>query len=198
MNIKKDNTALLIMDFENDMVDDKGKLAAFGIARHVKERNVTENTKKVLTKARSSGLKIIFVKVEYEKGYPELKNSKAPMYAGMNQTNALIKNTWGADLPNGLKPLKHEIIISKSRINPFTNKNLKKELKNIRTIILTGVATNFVVESAARTAADENYEVFVVEDCCASFNQQMHEFSIKNILPNITKVVKAEDLLKSL
>lgn len=198
MDINKDKTALIIMDFENDMVDDNGKLAAFGIAKHVKDRNVTENTKKILTKARSSGLKIIFVKVEYEKGYPELKNSKAPMYSGINQTNALIKNTWGTDLPNGLKPLKHEIIISKSRINPFTNKNLKKELKNIRTVILTGVATNFVVESAARTAADENYEVFVVDDCCASFNQQMHEFSIKTILPNIARIIKVEDLLKSL
>ena len=89
------STALLVMDFQNDIVHEKGKFAAWGLAAHVKEQ------------------------------------------------------------------------------------------KALETLLLAGVATNFVVEECARTAAAKDYEVIVLEDCCASMNQMMHDFPIKNILPNL-------------
>jgi nicotinamidase-related amidase len=54
------------------------------------------------------------------------------------------------------------------------------------------------VEATARTAADLDYEVIVVEDCCASMNQEMHDFSIKAILPNMAKVISSEEFLRIL
>ena len=67
----------------------------------------------------------------------------------------------------------------------YTNPEFKKELEGFETLILTGVATNFVVEATARTAVDSGYEVIIAEDCCASVNKDLHDFTIKNILPNL-------------
>jgi nicotinamidase-related amidase len=36
-------------------------------------------------------------------------------------------------------------------------------------VVLMGVATEFVVEAAAKHAADADFRVIVLEDCCAAF-----------------------------
>jgi nicotinamidase-related amidase len=41
-------------------------------------------------------------------------------------------------------------------------------LRDINTLVLTGVATQFAVEGTAREAVDRGYRVLVLEDCCAS------------------------------
>lgn len=195
--MEKDKTALLVMDFENDMIDEKGKVAAFGMAAHARKQNAVENTAKLLNKARDAGIKVIFVKVGYSKDYREIISSKEPVQQMTPQTGAMIWDTWGTEFPEQLKPEASELVIKKSRISPFSNPQFEENLKGIETLILTGVATNFVVESTARTAADLDYEVIVIEDCCASLNQEMHDFSIKNILPNIAKVISSKELLES-
>ena len=40
-----------------------------------------------------------------------------------------------------------------------------------------GVATEFVVEAAARHAADADFRVIVLEDCCAAFSDDAHRVS---------------------
>lgn len=81
------------MDFENDLIDEKGKFAAFGIVNHAKEQNAIENTKRLLKKARDSRIKVIYVKVEYSKDFNEVKNAKAPLYMGTPGMNGLVKGT---------------------------------------------------------------------------------------------------------
>ncbi len=198
MKINKNKTALLIMDYQNDLVHEKGKIASFGIAKHAKEQNSIENIKKLLDKARSSRIKVIFIKVEYEEGYPELTNAKAPKYVITPEYNAVIKGTWGAEIYETLKPLEGERVFSKSRTNPFTNPNFGKELQGLETLILAGVATNFVVEATARTAADLDYNIIIAEDCCASMNKEMHEFSIKNILLNLGIISNSKEICNAL
>ena len=46
-----------------------------------------------------------------------------------------------------------------------------------------GVATNLVVESAARHACDAGLSVTVVDDLCASFRADFHDFSMQNLMP---------------
>jgi len=190
----KNKTALLLLDLENDILDEEGKLAAFGIAAHAKQNKVIANTKKLLEKARAEGVKVIYVKVEYSEDYKEIATSKAPIQLGIPQTNALIKETEGTKINQELTPLPEEVVISKSRISPFTSPEFEKSLEGIETLILTGVATNFVIEATARTASDLDYEVIIPRDCCASMNQDMHDFSINNILPNLGKVTSSEEI----
>ena len=55
-------TALLVMDFQNDIVHEKGTFAGVGLAAHVKRQKAIENTAAVLEKARRKGIKIVYIK----------------------------------------------------------------------------------------------------------------------------------------
>ena len=50
--------------------------------------------------------------------------------------------------------------------------------RDIDTLVLMGVATEFVVETAVRYAADLDYRVIVLEDCCAPFSDEAHRASL--------------------
>ena len=194
MKCNTEKTVLMVMDFQNDIVDEKGKFAAWGLAAHVKEQKALENTAAMLAKARKAGVKVLYIKVEHAPGYPEIKNSKIGMYQGMKQAQALVEGSWGAQIHDAVKPHAGERVLIKRRINPFTIPTLEMELKGKETLLLAGVATNFVVEECARTAAAKDYEVIVLEDCCASMNQVMHDFPIKNILPNLVMIANSKDV----
>ncbi len=182
------------MDYQNDIVHENGKFAAWGFPAHVKQQNAIAKTKAVLDKARKAGVKVIFTKVEFSPDYKEIAKAKAPVFAAEKQANALVKGSWGAQIADELAPLPNETVLVKSKISAFSIPQLKKELKGIHTLILAGVATNFVVEATARQAADEDFEVIILEDCCASMNQQLHEFPLKSYMGNLAKVIKSAEI----
>ena len=54
------------------------------------------------------------------------------------------------------------------------------------------------VESTARDAYEHGYEQVFVEDACATFSEEMHAFTFKNIFPRIGRVRTAEEVLTAL
>ena len=51
----------------------------------------------------------------------------------------------------------------------------------IETLFFTGVGTNMCVESTLREAVDRNYNCIIVEDACATYDQESHNATIKII-----------------
>ncbi|HIH37325.1 cysteine hydrolase [Candidatus Woesearchaeota archaeon] len=185
--------ALIVMDFQNDIVHEKGKFAAWGIPAHVKEQQAIENTAKAIAKARGEGIKIIFVRVAFGEGHPELHQTKAGIYQGIAQAGTLVDGEWGAAFHESVQPGGMDTIITKHRINPFTNPQFLRAVDSCDELILAGVATNFVVEETAREAAAKNFKVTILEDCCASMGQESHDFTIKNILPNFAEIITSQE-----
>jgi nicotinamidase-related amidase len=62
---------------------------------------------------------------------------------------------------------------------------------DVNTLVLAGVATQFVVEGTARDAVDRGYRVLVREDCCAIRRRDVHDFSIDVILRELCEVTHA-------
>jgi nicotinamidase-related amidase len=55
--------------------------------------------------------------------------------------------------------------------------------RGIRTVVLSGLATNWVVESTARDANNRGYAVWTLSDCCNSSSQEAHAYCLTNSLP---------------
>lgn len=70
--------------------------------------------------------------------------------------------------------------------------------RNIRTILMGGIATNMGVESTARAAFDRAYELVFAEDAMSSMSAEAHQFSIQNIFPRMGRVRTTEQLIKAL
>jgi nicotinamidase-related amidase len=188
--------ALLVIDFVNDIVSPDGKVAKFGTPVHVEEQGAIANANAAIEHAREKGAKLIWIRVCFSEGHPELADAKAPFYVSHRENDWLVKGTWGTEFHADLTPRREdEVLIEKSRINPFTNPRLDQELGDVERIVLTGVATNLAVEETVRNAAARDIEVVVLEDCCASNNQEMHDFAITSTFPKFAKVSNSADYL---
>jgi nicotinamidase-related amidase len=89
----------------------------------------------------------------------------------------------GTEFHDDVKSEPGEIVIVKRRVSAFYHTDLRIVLSayNATTIILSGVATNYVVEGTARDAADAGYFVIVAEDCCSTVSEDAHQSSLASL-----------------
>ncbi len=183
------NTALLLLDLQNDIVDPKGKLGQHGLAKAAAERGVLKNSAKILSAFRARNLPVVFVRVGFRRDYADAL-SVAPRVAKMKESGAVQIGTWGTEIHPEVAPQPGELIITKQCVNPFFSTQLHAWLcrHQIRNLVLGGVATNLVVEATTRYADDAGFAVTVLEDCCAGPSPELHAFAVEKILPMFGKV----------
>jgi biuret amidohydrolase len=189
------DTALLVCDVQNDLVDPKGKVGAGGLAKIVADRNVLSNLKGVIAKARGRGWPVVYVGLGYREDYQDVL-SVAPRIAKARENKVAVRGHWGAEFHPDIAPQAGDVVFYKQCVNPFFGTSLLEWLrsKGVANLFIAGTATNLVVESAARYADDAGLAVSVVEDCCASPNPAWHEFAVTQILPVFGRVVASSDV----
>ena len=189
------DTALLVCDVQNDLVDPKGKVGAGGLAKIVADRNVLTNLKNVIGKARATGWPVVYVGLGYREDYQDVL-SVAPRIAKARENKVAVRGQWGAEFHPEIAPQAGDLVFYKQWVNPFFGTPLLEWLrgKGIVNLFIAGTATNLVVESAARYADDAGFAVSVIEDCCASPNPAWHEFSVTQMLPVFGRVVASSDV----
>ena len=199
LEINRQHTALLAMEFENDIVHPDGAFKDFGFAKMVSETNVLDKSAQLLAAGRSAGITIIYVSVKFRPGYPE-RPANAGLWQGLHGATALVEGTWGSEIHEKLTPQAGEPIVTKRGVSAFTASDLDQILrtKRIGTLILAGVATNFVVEGTARQACDLGYDTIVVGDCCASVSQEAHDASLTVALPFLCTISTLEEVSAAL
>lgn len=197
--MSRSDTALLLLDLQNEMVDPKGKVGGGGLAKIVQERGVVDRTAKVLEAARATQLKVAHIRLGFRPDYADAL-SVAPRIAKLKEIGAAILGSWGTEFPEKLAPRADEMIITKQCVNPFFNTSLLSWLhkSGIKEITIAGVATNLVVEATARYADDAGLAITVLEDCCASPNPEWHRFSVEKILPLFGRVITSSEFINSL
>ncbi|MBM3490724.1 MAG: cysteine hydrolase [Alphaproteobacteria bacterium] len=179
MAIERAGTALVCMDFQNDIVDEKGAAGRHGMAAQVKAANAIANTQRAQAAARAAGLMLVHVGVAFRPGHPEIA-PEDKFFGSVRKTNGMVEGSWGAAFHPEVAPLAGEAIVIKRGMSSFVGTDLARLLaaRRIRTLALAGIATTFVMESTARHAVDLGYNVLTLSDCCASFNRAMHEASL--------------------
>ncbi|WP_144107612.1 isochorismatase family protein [Paraburkholderia sp. BCC1886] len=93
-----------------------------------------------------------------------------------------------------------DLIVTKRNWNAFygTELDLLLRRRGIRTVLMSGVATNFGVESTARNAFDIGYELIFVEDAMSSISAEMHAFSNQSVFPHIGRVRSTVQVIDAL
>ncbi|TNF66650.1 MAG: cysteine hydrolase [Gammaproteobacteria bacterium] len=174
------NTLILTLDYINDIVNPKGKIAHY--ADRITDYQVIENANKVLAWARDKQMPIAHVKVGFSPNYMECPKS-SPMFSKTAEFGALQLDSWGCDFDERLNVENDDFIIVKHRVSAFYNTDLESLLRaqKIEKIILLGVATNYAVDHSARDAHDRDYQVIVISDACQAQNDDAHANSLSSI-----------------
>ena len=103
------------------------------------------------------------------------------------------------EIPEVIKPVDSDIVLEKSTASIFIGTNFEYLMRNrgITTLIFTGIATEFGIESSARDASNRGFYPVVVSDCVSSMDKEAHERSLKN-MAKVVIVEKSADILKNI
>jgi nicotinamidase-related amidase len=197
-----DRSALLVVELQNDMVHESnvGKRGLGGrLAPEVARRGVLEKAANVIAAARSRGVPILYVNMCAKPGFPR---PPAPIYRRLAQgPQALVEGTWGAEVHERVAPRAEDFVLCRTvsfdgsygtQLYPVV-RMLKRSV-----LMILGISTNFAVEGIVRASVNRGFEMIVVEDCCASISQEMHAWSIANIMPVFAVVTTSDELVAHL
>lgn len=171
----KSNTALLVMDMQPAIVDSLAEAPA--LLHHVQS---------AIAHARKKQLLICFVVVGFRPGTPEVStnNKRFSLMARRQPWTTEVAETWQQVHPV-LAPRPEDILIVKRRVSAFTGSDLEVVLRaqGIHHLVLSGVATSGVVLSTLREAADKDYQLTVLADCCADRDEEVHRVLTTKVFP---------------
>jgi len=193
LQIDVSKSALLLLHCQNDITKPEGKFAFSGVPAQVARHNLLPKWAAVLKASRDAGMRIIYINNVLRSGCPELGDKTFPLMMGTKEYGAFVKGTWGAENPDEIKPLPGDLIIEN-----YNNLDQILRANGIKHLFLAGLATTFVVDSTARYGAELGYDITILEDCCTSFTDEMHDFEIANVLPHFGTVSRSSDIIAAL
>lgn len=177
--------ALLLMDYQGATCDVDDPLGAdSGLAAEATRREVLRHAARCLDAARGAGMAVLHCHLAWDATYRRRTNRSA-MFDQYERGGLMIEGSPEATIRAEVAPRAGEHVLAKSGVDPFVGTPLLGMLVagGVSQLFLGGVATNFVVESAARHAGDLGFDVCVLEDLCSSFTQEAHDFAITTTLP---------------
>ncbi len=190
LSIDKSRTAVLIMDYQNDIV---------GMLPEKDQEPLLERAAAVLREARRAGMPVIYIVVRFRDGYPEI-NPRNRLFSRLKESGRLREGTPGAEVNAKVAPLPGDIVVAKRRVGAFSTTDLETILrsKNIDTLVLFGISTSGVVLSTVRWAADRDYRMAVVADACADRDEEVHRVLTEKVFPGQATVATAQETMKAI
>jgi len=99
-----------------------------------------------------------------------------------------------------IAPQPTDIIVTKRRFSAFVGSDLEVVLRaqGISHLVLSGIATSRVVLSTLREAADKDYQLTVLSDCCVDGDEEVQRVLLSKVFPRQAEVVTTEEWGKGL
>jgi nicotinamidase-related amidase len=188
--LDRPHTALLIADFY---------AAVMSTIPHAVDRQVVERAQRLQRAAREAGLFVCYCATVFRPGYVEISERNKVFRERKRSGQPPVSDPVQLIHP-AVQPLAGEVVVGKHRVNALygTALDLILRANDIATLIILGYATSGVVLSTVRYAADLDYRLVVVEDCCADQDPEVHDFLTRRIFPRQAEVVTAEEVIQAL
>lgn len=191
----KADTALILVDLINEIVDPKGKLAGKGYADFNQRHSSLERIVKLLTLARSRQYAVCHVGLRFSQDYKEQPES-SPLFGGAKKFGALADGGWGAEFHPLVAPIPGEACLPKHRVSAFYGTPLELLLRTygVRRVLVVGCATDMAVQAAVRDAHDRDFSAVVVSDCCIAASDDDHDQTLR-LLAKVGTVLSLDQIV---
>jgi len=181
--MKKQDTALIIIDMQRGMADPK--------SGRRNNPGAEENIRQLLLAWRVAGRPIVHVR--------HMSRSPASVFWPGQPGNEFQEN---------LLPLASEHVVEKNVTDAFVNTALERWLhvRAIKELVIVGVSTNMSVEATARSAGNLGFATTVVADACFSFDrldlhgkaqtaEEVHINALSNLQGEYATILETASLL---
>ena len=178
-------SALIVIDMQNYFMDPESH------AFVPDGKKMIPNIQKLINKYHESNQPVIFTSFAVAEGEPD------PIMRWWG--DSVREGEMNAEICDELKPAKEDLVIRKSTYSSFYKTELEEYLhqKEVKQLVITGVLTNLCCETTAREAFVRNFDVFVVEDCVASYDEDQHRNSLENLAYGFAVITESGEILKN-
>ncbi|MTD58344.1 cysteine hydrolase family protein [Amycolatopsis pithecellobii] len=172
--------ALIVIDMQNGFCHPEGSLPKLGHALAGADAAVA-GAAVAVSSAREQGMPVIFTRHVYRPGFSD----EGPWLTGRSPDLAavggLLAGSWDGDVVDELNVAKDDLIVDKCRLDAFQWTSLEPLLRGlgVTELVACGVVTNFCVETTVRSAIMRDFEVTLLEDCCAAQTPRLHEIGVE-------------------
>ena len=183
------NQALLIMDMQNGIVE--------RYAGNVEP--LFDTLSAALGSARANGTTVVFVRVAFREGAPEV-SSRNKSFAALAGSLSMDESTHATQIHERLAPRPGELLVTKRRVSAFAGSDLDVVLRanNIDSLVLSGIATSGVVLSTLRQAADLDLALTVLSDGCADQDSEVHRVLTEKVFIRQANVLTTQEWISTL
>ena len=150
--------------------------------------------------ARAAHIPVLFVRVAFRAGYPEVASSPAFSTSVVQSGEAMTETHEATSLHPALGRREDEPIVTKRRISAFTGSDLAVLLRahEAKGLVLSGISTSGVVLSTVRQAADLDFRLTVLADACGDRDAQVHQVLTEKVFPRQATVTSTADWISSI
>jgi len=161
------DTAVIIVDMQNDFVKEGGKLVV------PQARETIEPIRRLVEKARSNSVRVIYTQDTHWDGDPEFKLWGEHVKIG----------TWGWRIIDELKPAENDIVLIKTRYDGFYGTPLDDILRSygIRNLVITGTVANICVLHTAASAGLRWYKIVLPMDTVSALTEFDYYLTLRQV-----------------
>lgn len=194
------NAALLIVDVQNDFAAEGGMMDREGNDLSMSQ-GIIPRLQQLIDEAHEMDVPVIFIRNVYNTDanwYLSdvwLEQAKRARQGSYVIHSVCAPDSWAGDFYE-IRPTEKDVIVTKHRFSAFQDTDLDLILRSrgIRTLIMTGIATNVCVESTARDGFFRDYYIVFTSDCTATYSKEDHEGTLNNIRRFFGEVVTADEV----
>lgn len=184
ISLDPSSTALVLIDLQHG-------ITALDLAPHPATQ-VVANCARLADAYRAQGATIVYVRV----ALGEMAAHQTDIVSA--RSASLPPNACQIVPEAGMQP--GDALVTKRQWGAFHATELDQLLRRggVKTVVMAGIATNIGVESTARAAFDQGYDLVFAEDAMSTFSAEMQDFAVTKIFPRMGRVRSTEALLAGL
>ena len=198
--MKPENTALVLIEFQNDFTTPGGTLHD-AVKSVMEQSDTVDHAVAAADAVRKAGGSVLHVPISFAPGYGEITSHPYGILAGVVSSTSFVRGGWGAEICEELTPVDGDIVIEGKRgLDAFGSTNLDFVLrsKGIETVVLAGFLTNCCVESTMRSAYEKGFEVITLTDAVGATSPEEHANAITYDYPMFSKPMTTEEFISAL
>ncbi len=166
-------------------------------------RGIVGNINRLAERMRMAGSQIIWIVSAFDSkgGRSDWENFFNNIVAAdvRNKTMAYMSpGAEGTALWHELDNRDEDTLVVKNRYNSLVPgaSQLERVLRSrgIDTVVIGGTKTNICCETMARTAFDMDFNVVLVNDCCAALSDREHVAALENVIQQFGDVLSASEV----
>ena len=195
-----DNTALILIGFQNDYFAENGILHA-AIEEPSQIKVVLENTLTLIKALEKTPTLMISTPIMFTPTYEEL-DDPVGILKMIKEVGAFNSEKPGSQTIPELSELGGRIteVAGRRGLNAFTKTDLNKilESRQIKYVIIAGILTSVCVDSTGRAAHDLGYHVSIIKDCTTGRTTIEQDFFCENVFPLYASTISYQEFLEDI